>query len=49
VTEASARTAVAAQSTAQPHSVCGGKLCSATTVDNSGVCVLFERLCVRIF
>jgi len=26
-----------ASSTVQPHSVCGGKLCCATTVDSSGV------------
>jgi len=41
VTEASARIIAAvsaeANSPAQPHSVCGGELCCATTVDNSGV------------
>ena len=35
-------------STAQPHSVCGGELCCAITVDNSGASVLFERHCVRM-
>jgi len=41
VTEASARIIAAvsaeASSPAQPHSVCGGEMCYATTVDNSGV------------
>jgi len=41
VTAASARIVAAvsaeASSTAQPHSVRGGELCCATTVDNSGV------------
>ena len=41
MTEASARivakVSAEASSSAQPHSVCGGKLCCATTVDNSGV------------
>jgi len=40
VTEASARIIVVvsteASSAAQPRSVCGGELCCATTVDNSG-------------
>jgi len=44
VTEASARIVVAvsseASSTTQPHSVCGGEVCCATTVENSGVCYL---------
>jgi len=41
VTEASARivaeVSTEASSTAQPHSVCSGELCCATTADNSCV------------
>ena len=41
MTEASARivakVSAEASSPVQPHSVCGGELCCATTVDNSGV------------
>jgi len=42
VTEASARIVYSRSqrwdsSPVQPHSVCGGELCCATTIDNSGV------------
>jgi len=47
VTVASARiiatVSAEASSTPQPHSVCGGELCSATTVGNSGVYVCYLK------
>jgi len=52
MTEASARIIAAvsaeASSTVQPHSVCGGELCCATTVDNSGVQVHYLKGIVSV-
>ena len=52
MTKASARIIAAvsaeASSPAQPHSVCGGELCCATTVDNSGVYVYYLKGIVSV-
>jgi len=53
VTEASARivatVSAEASSPVQPHSVCSGELCCATTVDNSGVYVCYLKGLVSVY